>query len=132
MRPDRKRQDGGDPDHAKQTGLGSERSLEARRLSSLSEGWMDMQISDNEVKRLLKSRDDLVREIESIADGIDDPEFTIDPQMVRELTQKVLEMPDREDRIAELKAEIAKGTYRPTAEQIVEAMIRRTIADRAF
>lgn len=91
-----------------------------------------MQISDNEVKRLLRSRDDLVQEIESIAEGIDDPEFEIDPQMVRELTRKVLELPDREDRIAELKAEIEKGTYRPTAEQIVEAMIRRTIADRAF
>jgi Fe-S-cluster formation regulator IscX/YfhJ len=91
-----------------------------------------MQISDNEVKRLLRSRDDLVQEIESIAEGIDDPEFEIDPQMVRELTRKVLELPDREDRIAELKAEIEKGTYRPTSEQIVEAMIRRTIADRAF
>lgn len=91
-----------------------------------------MQISDNEVRRLIRSRDDLVREIESIAEGIDDPQFEVDPNMVAELTKKVLEMPDREDRIAELKAEIEKGTYRPTAEQIVEAMIRRTIADRAF
>lgn len=91
-----------------------------------------MQISDKEVKRLLKGREDLVREIESIADGIDDPEFEIDPKLVAHITQQVLEMPDREDRIVELRAEIEKGTYRPTSEQIVEAMIRRTIADRTF
>lgn len=89
-----------------------------------------MQISDKEVKKLLRSKEDLVREIEAIADGIDDPHYEIDPKMVADLTRKVMDMPDREDRIAELKAEIEAGTYRPAAEQIVEAMIRRTIADR--
>jgi negative regulator of flagellin synthesis FlgM len=89
-----------------------------------------MQISDKEVQKLLRSHEDLVREIESIADGIDDPQFEIDPKVVAELAQKVIAMPDREDRIAQLKAEIEKGTYRPSAEQIVEAMIRRAIADR--
>ena len=90
-----------------------------------------MQISDNEVKKLLRSQDDLAREIESLAEGIDDPQYPIDPKVVAELAQKVIAMPDREDRIAELRNEIAKGTYRPTSEQIVEAMIRRAIADRA-
>ena len=89
-----------------------------------------MMISDKEVKKLLQSKEDLVREIEAIAEGIDDPQYEIDPEMVAELTRKVIEMPDREDRIAELKAEIEAGTYRPQAEQIVEAMIRRNIADR--
>jgi anti-sigma28 factor (negative regulator of flagellin synthesis) len=90
-----------------------------------------MQISDKEVKKLLENREDLVREIEAIAEGIDDPQYEIDPKMVEELTKKVLAMPDREDRIAELKAEIEAGTYRPTSEQIVEAMIRRAISNFA-
>jgi len=90
-----------------------------------------MQISDNEVKKLLRSQDSLAREIESLAEGIDDPQYPIDPKIVAELDQKVIAMPDREDRIAELRNEIAKSTYRPTSEQIVEAMIRRAIADRA-
>jgi anti-sigma28 factor (negative regulator of flagellin synthesis) len=90
-----------------------------------------MQISDKEVKKLLENREDLVREIEAIAEGIDDPKYEIDQKMVEELTKKVLAMPDREDRIAELKAEIEAGTYRPTSEQIVEAMIRRAISNFA-
>lgn len=90
-----------------------------------------MQISDKEVMKLLRSHEDIVREIESIAEGIEDPQFEIDPLMVANLAKQVVAMPDREDRIAELKAEIDAGTYRPSAEQIVEAMIRRTIADRA-
>lgn len=90
-----------------------------------------MQISDKEVMKLLRSKEDIVREIESIAEGIDDPQFEIDPLMVQNLARQVIAMPDREDRIAELKAEIEAGTYRPSAEQIVEAMIRRAIADRA-
>lgn len=90
-----------------------------------------MQISDKEVQKLLQSNHDIVREIESLAEGIDDPEFDIDPLMVANLARQVIAMPDREDRISELKAEIEAGTYRPSAEQIVEAMIRRAIADRA-
>lgn len=89
-----------------------------------------MQISDKEVKKILEHREDLVREIESLSEGIDDTQFEIDPEMVARLTQEIVAMPDRGDRIAELKREIEAGTYRPTAEQIVEAMIRRTIADR--
>lgn len=89
-----------------------------------------MQISDKEVKKILEHREDLVREIESLSEGLDDPRYEIDPEMVARLTQEIVAMPDREDRIAELKREIEAGTYRPTAEQIVEAMIRRTIADR--
>lgn len=90
-----------------------------------------MQISDKEVQKLLRSKDDILREIEALAEGIDDPVYEIDPSMVADLAKQVIAMPDREDRIAELKAEIEAGTYRPSAEQIVEAMVRRTIADRA-
>ena len=39
-------------------------------------------------------------------------------------------MPDRTDRIDELKAKIASGTYNVTGEGIAESMIKRSIADR--
>jgi len=41
-----------------------------------------------------------------------------------------MSMPDREDRIAELKAKIEAGTYRVSGEEIAESMIRRNIADK--
>jgi anti-sigma28 factor (negative regulator of flagellin synthesis) len=110
---------------------GIERDSRVSCLKARKARWKKaMQISDIEVKKLIRSKEDLVREINAIAEGIDDPTYEIDPTMVAELTQKVMQMPDREDRIAELRAEIEAGTYRPKAEQIVEAMIRRTIADR--
>lgn len=89
-----------------------------------------MQVSDAEIKRVLGARHaEIVGEIESLMEGIDDPNFEIDQAMVDEITAKVQAMPDREDRIAELKARIDSGTYEVTSEQIVDAMIRRAIAD---
>jgi anti-sigma28 factor (negative regulator of flagellin synthesis) len=88
-----------------------------------------MQISDKEVKNILLHQETLIQEINSLLEGIDDPQYEIDPKMVAELTKKVMAMPDREDRIAQLKAEIEAGTYRPTAEQIVDAMVRRNIGN---
>ncbi|MBI5708459.1 MAG: flagellar biosynthesis anti-sigma factor FlgM [Armatimonadetes bacterium] len=89
-----------------------------------------MRISDAEVQRILQKQASLVADIDSIADGIDEPTYEIDPQFVKELARRVNEMPDREDFITELKARIDAGTYNPTADEIAEAMIRRTIADR--
>ena len=53
-----------------------------------------------------------------------------DAQLVKDLTKQVLDMPDREDMIASLKARIESGEYNPSAEEIVDTMIRRAIADR--
>jgi negative regulator of flagellin synthesis FlgM len=39
-------------------------------------------------------------------------------------------MPDREEMVASLKARIEAGEYNPSAEDIVDTMIRRAIADR--
>lgn len=89
-----------------------------------------MRISDAEVQRILQKQASLVADIDSIADGIDEPTYEIDPQFVKELARRVNEMPDRDDFITELKARIAAGTYSPTGDEIAEAMIRRAIADR--
>jgi anti-sigma28 factor (negative regulator of flagellin synthesis) len=86
-----------------------------------------MQVSDKEIKRILSTR--VEDEIDALMEGIDDPSYEIDPEMVKAVAQAVIEMPDREDRVAELKAKIESGEYNPTTEQIVDAMIRRSIAD---
>ncbi len=85
-----------------------------------------MQISDNEVKKLIDSKK-LMAEIVEIGETRARIE---DEQLVQEVTQEVIRMPDREDRIAELKAKIDAGTYQVSGDEIAESMIKRTIADR--
>lgn len=87
-----------------------------------------MQVSDKEIQKILSTR--VIREIDSLLEGIDDPEFAITDELVAQVTKNVMEMPDREDRIAELKARIEAGTYNPSSAEIVDSMIRRAIADR--
>ncbi|MBL8048964.1 MAG: flagellar biosynthesis anti-sigma factor FlgM [Chthonomonas sp.] len=53
-----------------------------------------------------------------------------DMEMIRELTAKVIAMPDREEMIADLKERIARGEYNPAGSDIADTMIRRSIADR--
>jgi negative regulator of flagellin synthesis FlgM len=85
-----------------------------------------MQISDVEVKKIIHSKQ-LVAEIAEIGQERAKAE---DAKLVAEVTKAVVQMPDREDRIAELKARIEAGTYHVTGEEIAEAMIRRNIADK--
>ncbi|GIK31412.1 MAG: flagellar biosynthesis anti-sigma factor FlgM [Chlorobi bacterium] len=87
-----------------------------------------MRISDTEVKKILAKS--VIQDIESLMEGIDDPQYEIDSQMVKRLTREIIEMPDRDDFVAEIKARIEKGEYKPTGEEIADAMIRRSIADR--
>lgn len=53
-----------------------------------------------------------------------------DADLIKKVTADVNEMPDREDFVNELKAKLEAGEYNPTGEEIADAMIRRTIADR--
>jgi anti-sigma28 factor (negative regulator of flagellin synthesis) len=85
-----------------------------------------MQISDNEVKKILDSRN-LVAAIVEIGDQRLKSD---DQELIQDVTRQVLEMPDRADRIAELKAKIESGTYNVTGDEIADSMIKRSIADR--
>jgi len=85
-----------------------------------------MQISDIEVKKVLSSKN-LIQEIVEIGEARSQEE---DRQLVQQVTKDVIAMPDREDRIAELKAKIETGKYHVTGDQIADAMIRRAIADQ--
>ncbi|HCE00871.1 MAG TPA: hypothetical protein DER07_07485 [Armatimonadetes bacterium] len=96
-----------------------------------------MRISDEQVKKVLASAKE-ARSSESaeayyhpVIGQISKPVAKEeDVELVRELTEKVKQMPDREDLIADLRARIAAGQYNPSGEEIAEAMIRRAIADR--
>ncbi len=86
-----------------------------------------MQISDTELKKVIATGS--LR----IAEPIEEQEWTLpesDKPLVAAVTREVIDMPDREDRVEELRKKIAAGTYRPTGEEIADAMMRRAIVDR--
>jgi negative regulator of flagellin synthesis FlgM len=86
-----------------------------------------MQISDNEIQKLKKMGGYSL--IESEEGFVSSPRAE-DDALIKALVREVVEMPDREDRVNELKAKIEAGTYNPTGDEIADAMIRRAIADR--
>ena len=87
-----------------------------------------MQISDNEVRRVLQNVTDR-REREALGSPLE-TEPPVPQEVVLDLVKQVVRMPDREDRVAELRARIEAGEYNPSGYEIAEAMIRRAIADR--
>jgi anti-sigma28 factor (negative regulator of flagellin synthesis) len=87
-----------------------------------------MRISDAEVKKVLSTPDSAV--MEAIVQIEEARKRDQDAMLVQELTAKVSAMEDRDEIIAELKARIEAGTYRPSAEDIVDGMVRRAIADQ--
>jgi anti-sigma28 factor (negative regulator of flagellin synthesis) len=87
-----------------------------------------MRISDIEVQKILsKGPASIVEEIVQIGESRIREE---DQALVERLSDEVSRMPDREAMIAELKSRIEAGTYNPSAEEIVDGMVRRSIADR--
>lgn len=91
-----------------------------------------MQISDAQVKmvkELLVQRG-LIREIQDMDLPLESYPRPEDAELIRQVVQEVLNMPEREDRVADLKARIEAGTYNPSGADIADAMIRRAIADR--
>lgn len=86
-----------------------------------------MQISDKELKKVM-----LLGSLR-LAEPVDDLEPSPRPgdeALIKALTAEILEMPDREDRIEEIRAKMASGEYKPSADEIADAMMRRAIADR--
>lgn len=86
-----------------------------------------MQISDNEVKKILEQQRNLESQINYLGQERQRAE---DARLVEDVVASVKGMDDREDRIADLKARIEAGAYNPTGAEIADAMIRRAIADR--
>lgn len=53
-----------------------------------------------------------------------------DAETIARVVRAVEAMPDREDLVERLRAQVEAGTYRPPADEIVDAMVRRARADR--
>jgi negative regulator of flagellin synthesis FlgM len=88
-----------------------------------------MRISDDEIQKILSHPDTpaLAQEIVKIEEARVRKQ---DQDLVRDLTAAVIQMPDREEMIAELRARVEAGTYNPSAKGIVDGMVRRAIADQ--
>jgi negative regulator of flagellin synthesis FlgM len=89
-----------------------------------------MRISDEQVQKVLSQKEALTDETQDIDLELEPSPRATDGPLISEVTRAVIEMPDREDRIAEVKAQIDAGTYNPTGDDIADAMIRRSIADK--
>ena len=87
-----------------------------------------MRVSDNEIKKLRTSQYAVVSDIVDLGLSIKSRDREADH--IKQVTAEVIAMPDREDLIADLKARIEAGNYKPTGDDIADAMIRRSIADR--
>lgn len=86
-----------------------------------------MQIRKEQIEALKRAQEDGLSQAK-----VDEATIRLlDKDLIAETVQKVHSAPDREDRIAELKARLAAGEYQVTGEEIAEAMIRRAAADRA-
>jgi anti-sigma28 factor (negative regulator of flagellin synthesis) len=86
-----------------------------------------MRISDAEVKKIINDPGQMI--VQAIVEVGEEHVRQQDQQMVNALSAEVLHMADREDVIEELRAQIASGQYNPSGEEIVDAMLRRAIAD---
>ena len=87
-----------------------------------------MRISDTEIKKILNGEYSVVEDIirhEKVSELKRENEA-----LIKQVTEEVLKMPDRENMIAELKAKIEAGTYNPSGDEIADAMMRRAVADR--
>ena len=89
-----------------------------------------MRISDNEVKKVLSGEYSIANEITKIGEESEAARRDADKALVSDVTQSVIDMPDREEMIANLKARIEAGEYNPSGDDIADTMIRRSIADR--
>lgn len=87
-----------------------------------------MRISDTEVKKILGGQYAIVEDIVDLGNTIQTRDQ--DADLIKQTTAEVIAMPDREQMISDLKARIEAGTYNPTGDEIADAMIRRSIADR--
>ncbi len=87
-----------------------------------------MRISDAEVNRVLSGQTAIVESIVELEQ--DSRRRHEDKGLIQEVTTSVVEMGDREDMIAALKAKIEAGEYNPTGDDIADTMIRRAVADR--
>ena len=86
-----------------------------------------MRISDTEVKKIINSPSPAI--VHAIVEAGEAHNREQDRQLVEAVTKEVLATGDRDAMIDELRSQIASGQYNPSGEEIVDAMLRRAVAD---
>lgn len=86
-----------------------------------------MKVSAEQIKKIVSSGGQLTPS-EAVVDGA--MIRLLDKDLVERVSKDVLAMPDREHLVEEVKAKLASGNYRPSGDEIADAMIRRMVADR--
>ena len=86
-----------------------------------------MRISDTELKKVINRPSITI--VDAIVEAGQEHQRQQDQELVETVSVEVLKMGDRDAMIEELKLQIASGSYNPSGEEIVDAMIRRAVAD---
>ncbi len=86
-----------------------------------------MKISTQQLEAIRKAGGQITPDAEAVDDAVI---RLTDKELILSTTRQVENMPDREEMIADLKARIASGEYNPSGEEIADAMIRRSQADK--
>lgn len=90
-----------------------------------------MRITQQQVRAAIKSRPAQHETHETQAIYNREFKTSAEAELVRRIRDEVLAMPDvREEMVSKIKEAVAKGEYNVTAEDIVDAMIRREVADK--
>lgn len=90
-----------------------------------------MRISEEQVRYAIESRKARIND--PATGGIYDKEFksSAEADLVRDIRNEVMAMPEvREEMVLRIKEAVERGEYNVTADDIVDAMIRRDLADR--
>ncbi len=86
-----------------------------------------MRISDTEVKKIINHPGQAI--VDTIVEVGEEHVRHQDQMLVATLSREIVEMSDRDEMVEQLRAQIASGQYNPSGEEIVDAMLRRAIAD---
>lgn len=83
-----------------------------------------MKISTQQIQTILRGESPAQTKVDAAVIKLTDKD------LIQEVVKQVNQMPDRDAMVAELKAKIETGQYKPTGHDIADAMVRRSIADR--
>ncbi len=105
--------------------------LEVRLVQEPKDGKTDMKVSMEQVRKVVEQSKLQPSDLKTETLFDKDLTASADAKLIRQVVDEVMQMPEvRAELVAELKAKIELGEYSPSSEDIVEAMVRRAIADR--
>ena len=86
-----------------------------------------MKISTEQLEAVIASKGNVMPAAEVVDTAVI---RLVDQDLIKQTVENINNMPDREDFIASLKARIESGEYNPSSDDIADAMVRRTLADK--